>query len=117
MAERERARAEAGAEEWERRKRGRRRRSRRRSDPVEVLGEEVMGLVMELLDARSVARCTAVSRAWYGVAADNRLWAPKVRPIPAGLSLHPLSALRPPCCGFSAVACVIPDLACEGVTM
>uniref|UniRef100_N1QRB3 Uncharacterized protein n=1 Tax=Aegilops tauschii TaxID=37682 RepID=N1QRB3_AEGTA len=74
----------AEAEEWERRKRGRRRRWRRGrresdgSDPVEVLGQEVMGLVVELLDARSVARCTAVSRAWFGVAADNRLWAPKV---------------------------------------
>ncbi|XP_039784083.1 uncharacterized protein LOC120650861 isoform X1 [Panicum virgatum] len=88
MAERKRKRA---AEEWERRKRGRRRRMRRREgeglgkrqvgwagDPVEALGEEVMGRVMELLDARSVARCTAVSRAWRGVAADDRLWAPKI---------------------------------------
>ncbi|XBJ16303.1 hypothetical protein VPH35_007969 [Triticum aestivum] len=80
----------AEAEEWERQKRGRRRRRRRGrresdgSDPVEVLGEEVMGLVMELLDARSVARCTAVSRAWFGVAADNRLWAPKCAELMVG---------------------------------
>jgi hypothetical protein len=84
MADKKLARAEA--EERDRRKRGRR--GRRGSDPVEALGEEAMGLVMELLDARSVARCTAVSLTWYGLAADNRLWAPKVRPIPAGISLH-----------------------------
>ncbi|KAL6839349.1 hypothetical protein ACP4OV_030846 [Aristida adscensionis] len=92
MAERRRKRA---AEEWERRKRARRRRWRRKrprredaegrgSDPVEALGEGVMGLVMELLDARSVARCTAVSRAWRGVAADDRLWAPKCAELMAG---------------------------------
>ncbi|XP_044970084.1 uncharacterized protein LOC123430265 isoform X2 [Hordeum vulgare subsp. vulgare] len=79
----------AEAEECERQKTGRRRRRRGRrkgdgSDPVEVLGEEVIGLVMELLDARSVARCTAVSRAWYEVAADNRLWAPKCAELMAG---------------------------------
>jgi hypothetical protein len=84
MADKKLARAEA--EERDRRKRGRR--GRRGSDPVEALGEEVMGLVMELLDARSVERCTAVSLTWYGVAADNRLWAPKVRPIPACIPLH-----------------------------
>lgn len=96
MAQRKRA-----AEEWERRKRGRRRRRSRegqgegeelgkrqvgtvgwKGDPMEALGEEVMGRVMELLDARSVARCTAVSPAWRGVAADDRLWAPKVRTLP-----------------------------------
>ncbi|CAL4933734.1 unnamed protein product [Urochloa decumbens] len=98
MAERKRKRA---AEEWERRKRGRRRRRMRMEwqgerqglgkrqvgwagDPVEALGEEVMGRVMELLDARSVARCTAVSRAWRGVAADDRLWAPKCAELMAG---------------------------------
>jgi hypothetical protein len=112
MAERRRKRA-AEAEEWERRKRrkGREggdvgRRSSRR-DPVEVLGEGVMGCVMELLDARSVARCTAVSRAWHGVAADDRLWAPKVRRLslsppvfshsPAPLSLSVAAPMaRPP---------------------
>lgn len=82
MAERERKRKRA-AEEWERRKRGRKREKERQvgwaSDPVEALGEDVMGRVMEFLDARSVARCTAVSCAWRGVAADNRLWAPMVR--------------------------------------
>jgi hypothetical protein len=93
MAEGKRKRA--AEEEWERRKRGRRRRMREGQgkgeellgkrqvgwvgDPVEALGEEVMERVMELLDARSVARCTVVSRAWRGVAADDRLWAPKVR--------------------------------------
>lgn len=87
MADRKRKRAA----EWEWRERGRRRMTRKRegreeerqvgwtSDPMEALGEDVMGRVMEFLDARSVARCTAVSRAWRGVAADNRLWAPKVR--------------------------------------
>ncbi|CAN6293331.1 unnamed protein product [Urochloa humidicola] len=97
MAERKRKRA---AEEWERRKRGRKKRKRREvqgeqqgpgkrqvgwaGDPVEALGEEVMGRVMELLDARSVARCTAVSRAWRGVAADDRLWAPMCAKLMAG---------------------------------
>ena len=107
MADWKRARAEAEAEDWERRKRGRRR-WRWGSDPVEVLGEEVMGLVMELLDARSVARCTAVARAWYGVAADNRLWAPKVHPVPAGFSLH-ISLIV--CCSFSDTRDFF-DLAC-----
>jgi hypothetical protein len=111
MAERKLACAEAEAEERDRRKRGRR--GRRGSDPVEALGEGVMGLVMELLDARSVARCTAVSLTWYGVAADNRLWAPKVRPIPAGISLHASLGHSPVCphSGFSHVAPVILDLA------
>ncbi|KAL6641037.1 hypothetical protein ACP70R_019218 [Stipagrostis hirtigluma subsp. patula] len=104
MAERRRKRA---AEEWERRKRGRRRTPRRRaegehgrsgtaegrSDPVEVLGEGVMERVMELLDARSVARCTAVSRAWRGVAADDRLWAPKCAELMAGKAHIPRSTL------------------------
>ncbi|KAK3153862.1 hypothetical protein QOZ80_2BG0182500 [Eleusine coracana subsp. coracana] len=86
-------RLKRAAEEWERRKRARKRwRKGRggdlgrssRSDPVEVLGEHVMGRVMELLDARSVARCTAVSRGWHGVAADDRLWAPKCAELMAG---------------------------------
>ncbi|RCV42639.1 hypothetical protein SETIT_9G231600v2 [Setaria italica] len=97
MAERKRKRA---AEEWERRKRDHRRRRREgqgkgeellgkrqvgwAGDPVEALGEVVMGRVMELLDARSVARCTVVSRAWRGVAADDRLWAPKCAELMAG---------------------------------
>ena len=90
MAEPERERA---AEEWVRRKRGRKRQGERQtSDPMEVLGEDVMGRVMEFLDARSVARCTAVSCAWRGVAADNRLWAPKVR---FGSGLLPLSSRTP----------------------
>jgi hypothetical protein len=46
---------------------------------VDVLGEEVMGRVMELLDARST---------WRWVAADDRLWAPKVPPL--SLSHHSL---------------------------
>ncbi|CAD6205265.1 unnamed protein product [Miscanthus lutarioriparius] len=93
MAEPERERKRA-AEERVRRKRGRKRRKREgregerqvgwRSDPMEALGEDVMGRVMEFLDARSVARCTAVSCAWRGVAADNRLWAPKCAELMAG---------------------------------
>ncbi|TVU30464.1 hypothetical protein EJB05_22089 [Eragrostis curvula] len=100
MAERRRKHA---AEEWERRKRARKRRKERegevgsrsssRSDPVEVLGEGVMGRVMELLDARSVARCTAVSCAWRGVAADDRLWAPKCAELMAGKAHIPRSTL------------------------
>jgi len=62
---------------------------------VEALGEEVMGRVMELLDARSVARCTAVSRAWRGVAADDRLWAPKCAELMAGKAHIPrLTSIR-----------------------
>ena len=75
-----RRRRKREAEEWERRKRGRRRRRRqRREDPVDVLGEEVMGRVMELLDARST---------WRWVAADDRLWAPKAYLMRAGAVIH-----------------------------
>ncbi|XP_062201523.1 uncharacterized protein LOC133904065 isoform X2 [Phragmites australis] len=94
MAERRRKRAaeegemrkrrKRAAEEGEMRKRRRRREGEGRSDPVELLGEEVMGRVMELLDARSAARCTAVSRAWRGVADDDRIWAPKCAELMAG---------------------------------
>ncbi|CAD6212806.1 unnamed protein product [Miscanthus lutarioriparius] len=87
MAERERERKwKRASEEWVRRKRGRKRRKREgregerqvgwTSDPMEALGEDVMGRVMDFLDARSVARCTVVSCAWRGIAADNRLSAP-----------------------------------------
>ncbi|KAF2922167.1 hypothetical protein DAI22_07g092000 [Oryza sativa Japonica Group] len=74
-----RRRRKREAEEWERRKRGRRRRRQRREDPVDVLGEEVMGRVMELLDARST---------WRWVAADDRLWAPKAYLMRAGAVIH-----------------------------
>ncbi|KAG8091832.1 hypothetical protein GUJ93_ZPchr0012g19194 [Zizania palustris] len=109
MAERKRrkqASGEAEVHEWERRKRGRRRERRKGGggDPVEVLGEEVMGRVMEFLDGRSVARCTAVSRAWRRVAAADCLWAPKVRFL-----LHPPPPLQNPPL-FFAIHCSLHGL-------
>ncbi|OEL25101.1 hypothetical protein BAE44_0013880 [Dichanthelium oligosanthes] len=117
MAERKRA-----AEEWERRKRGRRRREGQgegkglgkrqvgwTGDPVEALGEEVMGRVMELLDACSVARCTAVSRAWCGVAADDRLWAPKCAELMPGKAHIPRLTLIPTGSKLSTYSMAIMD--------
>uniref|UniRef100_A0A452YCF6 F-box domain-containing protein n=1 Tax=Aegilops tauschii subsp. strangulata TaxID=200361 RepID=A0A452YCF6_AEGTS len=69
-----------------------------------------------LLDARSVARCTAVSRAWFGVAADNRLWAPKVHPIPAPpvsrLGSRSLPSLAI-CCSLNGMIRGLRDVPCE----
>ncbi|EAZ02918.1 uncharacterized protein [Oryza sativa Japonica Group] len=118
MAEERRRRKreeEEEAEEWERRKRGRRKRRKRRrrrggeEDPVDVLGEEVMGRVMELLDARSVARCTAVSRAWRGVAADDRLWAPKCAELMAGKAHIPRLTMIPTASKLSTYSMAIAD--------
>ncbi|RWW19267.1 hypothetical protein GW17_00016702 [Ensete ventricosum] len=47
-------------------------------DPLVVLGPDVMTKILEFADARSVARCTVVSRSWHEIAASDRLWAPKM---------------------------------------
>jgi hypothetical protein len=47
-------------------------------DPLEVFGTDIMLKILSNLDARSVALCLLVSRAWHAVASSDRLWAPKV---------------------------------------
>uniref|UniRef100_A0A2N9GNM0 F-box domain-containing protein n=1 Tax=Fagus sylvatica TaxID=28930 RepID=A0A2N9GNM0_FAGSY len=46
-------------------------------DPLEVFGTDIMLKILSNLDARSVALCLLVSRAWHAVASSDRLWAPK----------------------------------------
>lgn len=48
------------------------------TDPLVVLGSDLVTKVLEFLDARSVARLLVVSRRWHDVATSDRLWAPKV---------------------------------------
>ncbi|THU56225.1 hypothetical protein C4D60_Mb11t15050 [Musa balbisiana] len=47
-------------------------------DPLVVLGPDVVTKILEFADARSVARCTVVSRGWHEIASSDRLWAPKM---------------------------------------
>ncbi|KAF5738531.1 F-box family protein [Tripterygium wilfordii] len=48
-----------------------------RKDPLEVLGWELMMMILNKLDARSVALSLLVSRCWYFVASSDRLWTSK----------------------------------------
>ena len=83
----------SGGEEAERRKRKRKRREKEKkeaesddraaeaeelTDPLVVLGSDLVMKVLEFLDARSVARLLVVSRGWHHLAASDRLWAPRV---------------------------------------
>ncbi|KAJ8510754.1 hypothetical protein OPV22_001188 [Ensete ventricosum] len=64
-------------------------------DPLVVLGPDVMTKILEFADARSVARCTVVSRSWHEIAASDRLWAPKYAKLLQGKAHIPrLSNLR-----------------------
>ena len=49
-----------------------------RRDPLEVFGRDIMLMIMNYLDARSVALSLLVSRGWHGVASSDKLWSPKV---------------------------------------
>ncbi|KAJ4803237.1 F-box domain containing protein [Rhynchospora pubera] len=46
-------------------------------DPLSVVGPEILEKILNFLDARSVARCIAVSHGWQTVAISDRLWAPR----------------------------------------
>ncbi|KAH9623463.1 hypothetical protein KSS87_004346 [Heliosperma pusillum] len=46
------------------------------SDPMDVLGVDLMLKVYESLDARSLASSLLVSRSWFSVASIDTLWSP-----------------------------------------
>ncbi|XP_008438422.2 uncharacterized protein LOC103483521 isoform X1 [Cucumis melo] len=46
-------------------------------DPFEVLGSDLLMIILSYLDARSVALSLLVSRSWYAVASSDRLWSSK----------------------------------------
>ncbi|KAL9408552.1 hypothetical protein AB3S75_047011 [Citrus x aurantiifolia] len=48
-------------------------------DPFEVLGRDIMLMILKNLDARSVALSFLVSRAWHGVASSDSIWSAKVK--------------------------------------
>ncbi|XP_074278877.1 uncharacterized protein LOC141602547 [Silene latifolia] len=48
----------------------------RESDPMVVLGVDLMLKVYESLDARSLASSLLVSRSWFSVASLDTLWSP-----------------------------------------
>lgn len=47
------------------------------SDPLVVLGTDVMLMILSCLDARSVALCLLVSRGWRAVASSDKIWSSK----------------------------------------
>ncbi|XP_029119848.1 uncharacterized protein [Elaeis guineensis] len=47
------------------------------TDPLVVLGPDIMTKMLEFLDARSVARSIVVSPRWHEIATSDRLWAAK----------------------------------------
>lgn len=49
-----------------------------RRDPLELFGSDIMMMILNCLDARSVALSLVVSRKWHGVASSDRLWSSKV---------------------------------------
>lgn len=64
-------------------------------DPLEVFGTDIMLKILSNLDARSVALCLLVSRAWHAVASSDRLWAPKLDELWLGKAHIPrLSQIR-----------------------
>ncbi|XP_039154720.1 uncharacterized protein LOC120286521 isoform X1 [Eucalyptus grandis] len=85
--------AKEGAVKWKkRRRRGKRKREDRdrpppsppspsssSRDPLEVFGADLMVMILNNLDARSVALSLLVSRAWHRVASSDRLWSRKTR--------------------------------------
>uniref|UniRef100_A0A3Q7I7X0 F-box domain-containing protein n=1 Tax=Solanum lycopersicum TaxID=4081 RepID=A0A3Q7I7X0_SOLLC len=48
------------------------------SDPLVVLGTDVMLMILSCLDARSVALCLLVSRGWRAVASSDKIWSSKI---------------------------------------
>ncbi|XP_060960084.1 uncharacterized protein LOC115722955 isoform X2 [Cannabis sativa] len=59
-----------------------------RKDPLEVLGRDIMCLVMSYLDAHTLALSLLVSPPWNALASTNCLWAPKTRITKYDLSDH-----------------------------
>lgn len=47
-------------------------------DPLEVFGSGIMMMILNKLDARSVALARLVSRGWLVLASSDKIWAPKV---------------------------------------
>ncbi|KAI3430121.1 F-box domain-containing protein [Psidium guajava] len=84
---------EEGALNWkrQRRRRGTRKREDRdlpppssSRDPLEVFGADLMVMILNNLDARSVALSMLVSRAWHSVASSDRLWSLKCEELWSG---------------------------------
>ncbi|WMV48156.1 hypothetical protein MTR67_041541 [Solanum verrucosum] len=50
----------------------------RLSDPLVVLGSDIMLMILSCLDARSVALCLLVSCGWRGIASSDKIWSSKV---------------------------------------
>ncbi|XP_049344512.1 uncharacterized protein LOC125808884 isoform X2 [Solanum verrucosum] len=49
----------------------------RLSDPLVVLGSDIMLMILSCLDARSVALCLLVSCGWRGIASSDKIWSSK----------------------------------------
>ncbi|XP_073112080.1 uncharacterized protein [Elaeis guineensis] len=58
------------------------------TDPLVVLGPDIMTKMLEFLDARSVARSIVVSPRWHEIATSDRLWAAKTRIMKEDLCSH-----------------------------
>ena len=56
-------------------------------DPLEVLGGDIMLMILKNLDARSVALSLLVSRAWHGVTSSDSIWSSKVKFLLSFLTL------------------------------
>ncbi|GKC68889.1 F-box domain, cyclin-like protein, partial [Tanacetum coccineum] len=46
-------------------------------DPLVVFGWDIMLMILNHLDARSVAQSLMVSRGWHGVASSDAIWSKK----------------------------------------
>uniref|UniRef100_A0A251UKC6 Putative F-box domain-containing protein n=1 Tax=Helianthus annuus TaxID=4232 RepID=A0A251UKC6_HELAN len=53
-------------------------------DPLVVFGWDVMLMILNHLDARSLALSLMVSRSWHGVASSDAIWAKKCEELWAG---------------------------------
>ncbi|KAL4190689.1 hypothetical protein AMTRI_Chr07g76940 [Amborella trichopoda] len=75
----------------ERKKEGennREKKMKRWSDPLRVFGPDLFLLILQRLDAHSVARSLLVSRGWCRVASSDTLWAKKTRILRDDLCDH-----------------------------
>ncbi|XP_073123642.1 uncharacterized protein [Henckelia pumila] len=50
-------------------------------DPLTVFGSGIMMIILNKLDARSVAQARLVSGDWRTVASSDKIWAPKAAPV------------------------------------
>ncbi|XP_052289767.1 uncharacterized protein LOC102622051 isoform X2 [Citrus sinensis] len=62
-------------------------------DPLEVLGRDIILMILKNLDARSVALSLLVSRAWHGVASSDSIWSAKCEELWLGKAHIPCLAL------------------------